>query len=613
SGETVNHTIVSILEREPQRLEKVPDELQRIVRKSLTKDVDMRYQSAHDLLIDLKNLRRDLDIKGELERSDVPNRETVSETSSENATQFYTADAETTRSGQVAATQNITTSSSSLEYAVTQAKSHKFTAAIIGLLLLGVISAVAYFGFLARTNAKQIESIAVMPFINESGNPDVEYLSDGMTETLISSLSQVPNLNVKGRSTVFRYKGKDADPKTLGRELNVQAVLNGRVLQRGESLTLSLELLDTTTENVIWSERYNRRSTDLVSLQSEIARDVSQKLKTKLTGADEQKIAKSHTTDPEAYQLYLKGIFYWNKRTGDNLKRSIEYFDQAIAKDPSYALAHAGLALAYVLLPDYHASTVSDSYPQAKRAAQRALELDASLAEAHTAFGYVLEFDENIAAGEAEFQKAIQLNPNYPTAHQWYGNNLQAQGRLDEAEAELKRALELDPLSRIIRENLGENYHFSGKYDLALQEGKELLEIDPNFFLAHSVVGRAYQMKGMFPEAFASFTRAKELNDDPNFYMADLASLYADWGKRDEAIRILEETKQAATRRYISPYTFAVIYAALGDKDAAIESLEQSYRTQVPLFKYVAVHQVFKGLRSDPRFSDLLRRAGLSK
>src|SRR6266404_3073113 len=332
TGETVNHTIVSILEKEPLLLTNVPAELQRIVRKSMTKDVEMRYQSAHDLLIDLKNLRRDLDIKGELERSMVPNRAATTESANENQTHFYASgSAAVTKSGQAAATHSVATSSSSLEYAVTQAGSHKFITAIIGVLLVGVILTAGYFTFVSRGGStKQIGSIAVMPFVNESGNADVEYLSDGMTETLINSLSQIPHLSVKARSSVFRYKGKEIDPKKIAAELNVQAILTGRVVQRGDQLTLNLELIDAQTEHTLWGNRYERKSSELVALQSEIARDVSNRLKTKLSGAEVANIEKNYTVNPEAYQPYLKGRFQWNKRTIEALKQAAEFFKQAI-------------------------------------------------------------------------------------------------------------------------------------------------------------------------------------------------------------------------------------------------------------------------------------------
>ncbi|MEP6788001.1 MAG: tetratricopeptide repeat protein, partial [Acidobacteriota bacterium] len=579
-----------------------------IVRNSLTKDVDMRYQSAHDLLIDLKNLRRDLDIKSELERSVVPNRETVS---AESATQFYTADAEATRSGQAAATQNVTTTSSSLEYAVMQAKGHKLASAIAALVLVAMICAGGYFAFV-RGATKHISSIAVMPFENGTGDPDNEYLSDGMAESLIGSLSQVPNLNVKARSSVFRYKGKDTDAKTIGKDLSVQAILTGRVVKRGDQLTLSLELIDTSTENVLWSEKYDRRQADLVSLQSEIARDVSQKLESKLSGADEQKIAKSYTADPEAYQLYLKGIFYWNKRTSDSLKKSIEYFNQAIEKDPGYGRAYAGLSLAYVLLPHF-ACTPQDCYPKGISAARRALELDGSLAEAHAALGLAFDDQFKFADARQEYQQAIKLNPNYATAHQWYAGSLCVTGRCDEAIAETKRALELDPLSLIINENLAEFYFYSGQYDKAIEQEKAALEIDPNFVVAHQNIGAAYEMKGMYAEALAECKRNQELNADPSYYLPYMGHLYGITGKRDEALKVLDQMKVTAAQDKYTPYSFAMVYAGLGDKDKTMEQLDLDYRSGDPTFKYAAIDPFFNFLHSDPRFTDLLHRGGFSQ
>ncbi len=481
TGETVNHTIVSILEREPLLLENVPPELQRIVRKSMTKDVDMRYQTAHDLLIDLKNLRRDLDIQGELERSVVPNRETV-KASLENATQIYASDpVAATSSGQAAATQNITSSSSSLEYAVTQARSHKLAMAIIGALLVGLISTVSYFAFVSRGgSAKHINSIAVMPFVNESGNADVEYLSDGMTETLIKSLSNLSSLDVKPRSSVFRYKGKDTDLQTIAKELNVQAILNGRVAQRGEQLTLSLELVDVQKNSVMWTEQYQRKQSDLVSLQSEIAKDVSTNLKAKLSGAEETKVTKTATADPEAYQAYLKGRYYWNRRTAENLKRAIEQFKSATDRDPNYALAFVGLADCYAVLNEYAGTPTSETIPQSKVYAERALTIDGQLAEAHATLGIVNEYSWQWGEAEKEFKRAIELNPNYPTAYHWYSILLKNVGRNDEAAAMIKRAQELDPLSSIIGVNVSRMYGLQNNHDASIENSLKIIELDPD-------------------------------------------------------------------------------------------------------------------------------------
>jgi serine/threonine protein kinase/Tfp pilus assembly protein PilF len=613
TGETVNHTIVSILEKEPLLLEKVPAELQRIVRKSMTKDVDMRYQSARDLLIDLKNLRRDLDIQGELERSIVPNRETAN-ASLENATQIYAADAvAATSSGQAAATQSLTTSSSSLAYAVAQAKSHKLATAIIGILLVGVISVAGYFAFVSRGGStRQISSIAVMPFVNESGNADVEYLSDGMTETLIGSLTQLPNLNVKSRSSVFRYKGKQTDTKTIGKELNVQAVLNGRVAQHGDQLTLSLELVDAATENAIWSQQYTRKQTELVSLQSEIARDVSSKLKSKLSGAEVAKVEKTYTADPAAYQLYLKGRFQWNKRTGESLKRAVEFFDQAIAKDPNYALAYSGLAESYVLFPSYSVALPMESMPKAKAVALRAIELDDSLAETHTALGqYYSDFEWNYPAAEKEFRRAIELNPNYAPAHQQFGiEGLTALGRFDEAVAEGKRAEELDPVSPIIGADLGNILFYARRFDESIKQLNRTIELDPNWYLAHALLCQAYDLKGQFGQAVSECQKARELNDDP-LVLSYLAHAYGRSGRREEATKVVGQMHELAKQRYVPAYGFGLAYAALGDKDQAFQWLERSLQDRAWDITFLKVDPSMDSLRSDPRFSDLVKRVGL--
>jgi TolB-like protein/Tfp pilus assembly protein PilF len=482
--------------------------------------------------------------------------------------------------------------------------------AISLVVVVACITATALY-LRGRNSSVAIRSIAVMPFVNESGNADLEYLSDGMTETLINSLSQIPNLSVKARSSVFRYKGKEIDPKKVAPELGVQAILTGRLIQRGDQLTLSVELIDGLTENTIWGNKYERKGSDLVSLQSEVARDVSGKLKSKISGADAAKVEKSFTSNPEAYQLYLKGIFYWNKRTSESLKRSIDFFNQAIEKDPTYALAYAGMAGAYVLLPDYYAGTPQDCYPKAKAAAKRALELDGSLAEAHTALAHAVEFDSKFPEAEQEYKRAIQMNPNYATAHQWYASLLIKTKRYDEAVAEGKRAQELDPLSLIITDNLSDDYYYQGKYDEAMQYAKATVDMDPNFFLGHLAVAAIYEIKGNYADALTEYKRVIELNDDPN-YLANLAHLYAVSGKRDEAMKVLEQMKQIASGRlYISAYNFALVYLGLGDKDKAIDQLERSFENRGPDFLLVAVDPYFKDLHSDPRFVDLLHRAGL--
>ncbi len=428
---------------------------------------------------------------------------------------------------------------------------------------------------------------------------------------MISRLSQLPNLNVKARSSVFRYKGKETNPQTIGKDLNVQAILNGRVAQRGDQLTLTLELVDTQTENVIWSDQYNRKQSDLVSLQSEIARDVSTKLKTKLSGVEEQKVAKTYTANTEAYQLYLKGLFYWNKRTAESLKKSIDYYNQAIEKDPGYGLAYAAMAESYVLFPEYSAGSPSESIPKGKAAAHRALELDETLSEAHTALAHALfSFDRNLPESNQEFQRAIELNPNYATAHQWYGDNLVVMQRFEEGLAEGRRAVELDPLSLVVNLELGSNIIYARQYDQAIAQLRKAAELDQNWYLAHMVLCQAYDQKGQHAEAEVECQKARELNDDP-YVLAYLGHVYAVSGKRDEATKLLSQMHDLARQRYVPAYGFAFVYAGLGDKEQALQWLERSLQDRAWDILYVKVDPHFDTLHPDPRFADLVRRVGL--
>lgn len=495
-------------------------------------------------------------------------------------------------------------------------KRRKFAIAIviIATAVVAAVTAVVVDSYLSRKGpAASIQSVAVMPFVNESGNADVEYLSDGMTESLINSLSQLPNLSVKARSTVFHYKGKGATSQQVGSELSVQAALNGRVTQRGDQLTLSLELVDARTGNQIWGEQYNRKTSDLVSLQSEIARDVSNKLRVKLSGADEHKLAKHYTDNPEAYQLYMKGRFYWNQRTSESLKKSVEYFNQAIEKDPSYALAYAGLADAYSLLPTYSAGLPQESYAKAKAAAGRAVELDETLAEAHTSLAVSLIGEWNLPDSNREFQRAIALNPNYPTAHHWYGcNNLLLMERFDEAIAEGKRAQELDPLSLIINADLGYDYIYARQYDKAIEQLRKTIDMDQTFYYAHWQLGIAYELKGSFPQAIAAYQKANQLSDNPAL-LALLGHAYAASGQRDEALKKLNQLKEIGKQRYVSAYSWAIIYSGLGDKDQAFNSLEKGYQDRIPKMAFLKIEPFFDDLRSDARFAALVRRVGVSQ
>ncbi|MGH9967013.1 MAG: tetratricopeptide repeat protein [Pyrinomonadaceae bacterium] len=492
-------------------------------------------------------------------------------------------------------------------------KRRKAIVAMAAVIAVALITAYLYWQR-GKNSAAPIESIAVMPFVNESGNPDVEYLSDGMTETLISSLSQLPNLNVKPRSSVFRYKGKETNPQTIAKDLNVQAILNGRVTQRGQDLSLFVELIEVALNKVVWSQQYNRKQTDLVTLQSEIARDVSNKLKTKLSGPEVAKVEKTYTANAEAYQLYLKGRFQWNKRTGESLKQSVDFYKQAIEKDPNYALAYSGLAESYVLFPNYSVALPQECMPKAKAAAVRAIEIDDSLAEAHVALGlYLSIFSWNQQAAEREFRRAIELNPNYPPAHQQLANHcLMAMGRFDEALAEGRRAEELDPLSPIISADVGANLTRARRLNEAIAQFNRTLNLDPNFYAARFALGTAYHANGQYREAIAEFRKALALNDDP-WVKALLARSLAKSGQRGEAGKMLVELESESARRYVPSAGLAVVFAALGEKDKAFVWLEKDVTERTPRPPLFSVNPVFDDLRDDPRFADLVRRIALAK
>jgi serine/threonine-protein kinase len=579
-----------------------PPDLQRIVRRCLAKDPDDRYQSIKDVAIELKELRREMESVGIDTTVPPPSRST--------------AGAQATHSESVPPTLSSPSSSlqrhpSSAEYVVSGIKQHKLTAAIIGLVVLAAAITTVAFYLRGRTSSTAIQSIAVMPFVNENGKAELEYLSDGMTDTLISSLSQLPNLSVKARSSVFRYKGRETNPQTIGKDLNVQAIVNGRITQLGDQLRLTVELVDTQSENVIWSEQYNRQQADLVSLQSEIARTVSTKLRSKLSGTEERKVAKTYTANPEAYQLYLKGLFNWNKRTPEALKTSIDYFRQAIEKDPTYAQAYAGMALAYALLPQYSAGKPAESMTKAKAAAMKALEFDDTLAEAHTALGLIsFTYDWNMREADRRFKRAIELNPNYATAHQWYGGELGATGRFDQAIVEGKRALELDPLSLIANVELAATYGYARKNDEAIAQLHKIIEIDPNWYLAHMLLSQVYSYEGRFAEAIAEGEKARALDDDPAV-LSYLARAYALSGNRGEALKLVAQMLELAKHRYVPAYGFAFPYAALGDKDQAFKWLEQSLQDRAWEITYIKVDPAMDSLRSDPRFNDLVKRVGL--
>jgi TolB-like protein/Tfp pilus assembly protein PilF len=472
---------------------------------------------------------------------------------------------------------------------LTKPKRRGFVFVTIGVALV-VIFALGYFYF-SRSRTTAIQSIAVMPFVNESGNAEVEYLSDGMTETLIRSLSQLPNLNVKARSSVFRYKGKTTDAKTIGKELGVQAVLSGRVVQRGDQLSLSLELVDAQNENVIWTDHYDRKSTDLVSLQNEIARDVSNRLKLKLTGADQQKLAKTYTSDAEAYRLYLQGRFYWNKRAGKEFEKAENYFQQAIEKDPNFALGYVGLA-------DTNEDT---DRPRKKEYIRRALELDDQLAEAHASLGYQYMLDYDWTASERELKRAMELNPNYAQAYQWDGGRLMMLGRYDESLASIKRALAIDPSSA------GINFYYSvllvvsGKTEESIQQFKKLAEMEPAFPWPHMWLSHIYRQTGNRAAAVEERAKAVEIGGNPeDARLIRERFATGGWnGYLNETIR--QSTGPSGTHK-------ASALAELGEKEKAIDTLTRNAQKGDFWLFLIKTDPFMNPLRDDPRFQELLKK-----
>ena len=484
-------------------------------------------------------------------------------------------------------------------------KSRRGVVLIIGALVAVALTAASF--YFLRKGVTVIESIAVMPFVNEGGNADAEYLSDGMTETLISSLSQLPSLNVKPRSSVFRYKGKEASPQTVAKELNVQAILNGRVVQRGQDITLFVELIDISLDKVVWSETYSRKQSDLVTLQSELARDVSGKIKTKLSGADEAIVTKTYTTNPEAYQLYLKGNFYLTKYTEEGYRKGIEYYQKAIAIDPNYALAYHGIAAAYDYANGWYLPP-NESEPKAKAAALKALELDDTLAETHFLLGKIVFWYEwDWATAERHWKRANELDPTYPADYPVY---LDATGRFDEAVKAQEVVQQRMPLDLNMSLDLAGILLFAGRYDQSIEQTRKALELDPNFWWAYQNLGLVYERKKQYAEAIAALEKARQGDVNPSS-LGYLGYVYAAAGKKAEALRVLGELKELSKRQHVPSYSIAIIYAGLNDKDKAFEWLNKAYNERSHFIAMLKVETVLDNLRPDPRFADLMRRVGL--
>ena len=480
--------------------------------------------------------------------------------------------------------------------------------AAVGVLLAAVLGIGGYWLYTGRAGG-EIRSIAVLPFENRSGDPDSEYLSDGLAESLIYRLSQLPDFKVSPTSSAQRYKGKGVDPLQIGSELGVGAVMTGRIVQRGDNLTISVELLDVGNGKVIWGEQFDRKASELLATQREIAREIVENLKLKVS-PQEKALTKQYTQSNDAYNFYLKGRFYWNKRTADGVKKAIVEFQKAADEDPTFALAYVGLADSHLVSQQYAGVPSSESLPKARAAAVRALEIDDSLAEAHTSLGMVNQQQWQPADAEKEYKRAIELNPNYATAHHWYSILLTLRGRHDEAMAEIELAQKADPLSPIISTNVGLQYLLRGELDKATVHIEKALELNPNFPTSITDMGYVNSKKGREEEALAYLQKAVEVSGRANEELAFLGYGYGVSGKRAEAMTVLKELEARHAKQACAAIYPAAVYGALGDKDQAFAWLEKDYQARAAILPYIALLPTYDTIRDDPRFTDLMQRTG---
>jgi eukaryotic-like serine/threonine-protein kinase len=581
SGATMSDVIAAILQSEPTPLSQcaqaVPAELDWSVTKALRKDREERYQTIKSLLSDLKRLKQRLDFEAELGRVH---------------------------------------SSSSSAFNETSPAAVPVTEQVTLLLPQADLKATNLAPAAARKTRvrKVIDSLAVLPLVNATRDPNAEYLSDGITESIINSLSKLPKLRVVPRSTVFRYKGSLADPQEIGRELGVRAVFAGRVMQHGDSLIIKTELVDIAQDSQLWGEQYRRKMTNIFSLQEEIAEDISEKLRLRLSGADKKRLVKRYTENSEAYKFYLKGrYFVTTKRTEEWIKRGIEHFQQAIDLDPNYALAYSGLADAYAFLASSTGGwSPREAYPKAKAAALKALEIDEALGEAHSSLGFFsLLYDWNLPQAEREFKRAIELSPNYPHAHDGYGFYLKAVAQHEDAMRECLMIQQLDPLSPFGHVSLGWAYYFARQYDLAVQQCKKALEIDKHSAFAYWILGLAYLQQEKIDSAISALSKSVTFSDSGLAFEAHLGFAYAFAGKRTEATEVLADLHENARHRYVSAYYFAIIHLALGETDEAFQWLDAAYKERSGFMPFLKVDPIVDGLRKDARFRELLQRIGL--
>jgi len=574
----LNHAPTPAVRLNPQ----VPADLERIISKALEKDRKLRYQSAAGLKADLQRLKRD------------------TESARVGAGLAPSADGE----------------GKALPYRMIGA-----TIAVLLVIVAAVLVALNVAGLRDRlltsagarpaSSAPKIESIAVLPLENLSGDKEQDYFADGMTEELITTLAKISALKVISRTSVMQYKGTKKSLPDIARELNVDAIVEGSVLRAGGQVRVTAQLIQASTDQHLWAESYERDLRDILALQSDVARAITEEIKVKVTPQEQARLARARPVNPEAHELYLRGLFFWNMRTEEGLRKSLEYFQQALKLDPGYAPAYAGMAFSFTILANRSFDPPLETWPKVKDAALKALELDEGLAEAHAALGaYNYGYAHDWATMEKEFLRAVQLNPGYASAHSWRGECIATFGRLDEAFEEIKRAQELDPLSRITNNSLGRILYLLRRDDDAILQFRKTIELDPSLALAHWALGTAYQQKGLLREALEEFRKAVELSGSTPYYVGVLGGALAAGGKKGEALALLRTLEKQSKQRYVTPHALAEVYAGLGEKDRAILLYEKAFdERSIWLGQvYFKVDPRFDSWRSDPRFQDLLRR-----
>ncbi len=481
--------------------------------------------------------------------------------------------------------------------------------ALAGVAILAILT---FWLVRSRNHAHAIRSLAVLPLENLSGDASQNYFSDGMTDELITNLAQISALRVISRTSVMVYQGARKPLPQIARELNVDAVVEGTVVRAGDRVRITAQLIDAATDKHLWSQSYEGELRDTLDLQDRVARAIAEQIKIKLTPREQAALKSGRVVNPEAYESYLKGRFFWNKRTAEGLRVALAYFNQAIEEDPNYAQAYSGLADTYALLGDwqYAVMTPAQAYPKAKAAALKALELDSALGEAHNSLAFVLDgFDWDLNAGGNEFRRALELNPGYATAHQWYAWHLALLGHYDEAIAEMKKAESLDPLSLIINADLAELLVIARSYDESVKQSRKTIEMDPDFAMAHNQLGQAYLQQRLYSQAIAELQKAVQLSAGSPTCIANLARAYALSGQKDEARKLLDGLKKTATPGYSHASEIAAVYVALGDTNEAMSWLEKGYAERFN--PGVLIRPAFDPLRTDPHFQNLLHRVGL--